>query len=114
MKKKAATENETAIAQAEREKQVAIKQAEAAAEKVRIEAEAKANAVKLAADAEAFRLQSINQNLTELTIRNTLAERWNGKLPSVVGSGATGIMDLSALLNGEAADGAEMTKEAEQ
>ena len=114
VKKRAATENETAIAQAEREKQVAIKQAEAAAEKVRIEAEAKANAVKLAADAEAFRLQSINQNLTELTIRNTLAERWNGKLPSVVGSGATGIMDLSALLNGEAAGGAEMTKEAEQ
>ena len=101
VKKRAATENETAIAQAEREKQVAIKQAEAAAEQVRIEAEAKANAVKLAAEAEAFRLQSINQNLTDLTIRNTLAERWNGKLPSVMGSGATGLMDMTGLLDVE-------------
>ena len=101
VKKRAATENETAIAQAEREKQVAIKQAEAAAEQVRIEAEANANAVKLAAEAEAFRLQSINQNLTDLTIRNTLAERWNGKLPSVMGSGATGLMDMTGLLDVE-------------
>ena len=104
VKKKAATENETAIAQAEREKQVSIKQAEAAAEKVRIEAEAKANAVKLAAEAEAFRLQSINENLTDLTIQNTLAENWDGKLPNVVGSGATGIMDLSGLLGSETGD----------
>lgn len=98
VKKKAATENETAIAQAEREKQVAIKAAEAAAEKVRIEAEAQANAVKLAAEAEAFRLQSINENLTELTIQNTLAERWNGKLPTVTG-GVAGLLDVSGLLN---------------
>ena len=99
VKKKAATENETAIAQAEREKQVAIKQAEAAAEKVRIEAEAQANAVKLAADAEAFRLESINQNLTELTIQNTLAERWDGKLPTVSG-GANGLLDIGSLIYG--------------
>ncbi len=97
VRKKAATENETAIAQAEREKQVAIKQAEAEAEKLRIEAEAKANAVRLAAEAEAFRLQSINQNLTEQTILNTLAERWNGKLPTVVGD-AKAIMNLGDLL----------------
>ena len=107
IRKKAATENETAIAQAEREKQVAIKQAEADAEKVRIEAEAKANAVKLAAEAEAFRLQSINENLTGLTIQNTLAENWDGKLPNVVGSGATGIMNLSGLLGDEAGDDAD-------
>lgn len=97
VRKKAATENETAIAQAEREKQVAIKQAEAAAEKVRIEAEAKANAVKLAAEAEAFRLESINKNLTDQTIQNTLAERWDGKLPTVMGGSGT-IMNLSDLL----------------
>ena len=54
VKKKAATENETAIAQAEREKQVAIKQAEADAEKVRIQAEA--NAEKLRIEAEAVNL----------------------------------------------------------
>ena len=101
VKKKAATENETAIAQAEREKQVAIKAAEAAAEKERIEAEAQANAVKLAAEAEAFRLQSINENLTDLTIQNTLAERWDGRLPTVSG-GATGILDVSKLLDNAA------------
>lgn len=100
VKKKAATENETAIAQAEREKQVAIKQAEADAEKLRIEAEAKANAVKLAADAEAYRLDNINKNLTDDTIRNTLAERWDGKLPTVVGTGAAGILEIDRLLDG--------------
>ena len=99
VKKKAATENETAIAQAEREKQVAIKQAEAAAEKLRIEAEAKANAVKLAAEAEAYRLESINKNLTPQTIQNTLAERWDGKLPTVTG-GATGLLDIGSLIYG--------------
>lgn len=102
VKKKAATENETAIAQAEREKQVAIKQAEADAEKLRIGAEAKANAVKLAADAEAYRLSNINKNLTDETIRNTIAERWNGELPTVVGTGAAGILDIDRLLDGEA------------
>jgi len=106
VKKKAATENETAIAQAEREKQVSIKQAEAEAEKLRIEAEAKANAVKLAAEAEAYRLESINRNLTELTIQNTLAERWDGKLPTVSGTGAAGILNLGDLLGEGDADGA--------
>lgn len=115
VKKKAATENETAIAQAEREKQVSIKQseaeaekvriqAEANAEKVRIEAEAKANAVKLAAEAEAFRLESINKNLTDLTIQNTIAERWDGKLPTVVGD-ANALLNFSDLLGGASGTG---------
>ena len=53
LKKKAATENETAIAQAEREKQVSIKQSEAEAERVRIAAEAQAQSTLIAAQAEA-------------------------------------------------------------
>ena len=101
LKKKAATENETAIAQAEREKQVAIKQSEAQAESVRIAAQAEADAVKLAADAEAYRLQKINEQLSEKTIQNTLAERWDGKLPGVVGSGVTGILNLDDMTEGE-------------
>ena len=100
LKKKAATENETAIAQAEREKQVSIKQSEAEAERVRIAAEAEANAVKLAADAEAYRLQKINEQLSEKTIFNTLAENWDGKLPGVVGAGTTGILNLDSAVNG--------------
>ena len=105
LKKKAATENETAIAQAEREKQVSIKQAEANAERLRIDAEAKAAAVKMAADAEAYRLENINRNITDKTIQNTLAERWNGELPTVVGTGAAGIMDFSALMEGSLPQG---------
>ena len=101
LKKKAATENETAIAQAEREKQVAIKQSEAQAESVRIAAQAEADAVKLAADAEAYRLQKINEQLSEKTIQNTLAERWDGKLPEVMGTGATGILNLNDMLETE-------------
>ena len=101
LKKKAATENETASAQAEREKQVAIKQSEAQAESVRIAAQAEADAVKLAADAEAYRLQKINEQLSEKTIQNTLAERWDGKLPEVMGTGATGTLNLNDMLETE-------------
>ena len=113
LKKKAATENETAIAQAEREKQVTIKQSEAEAERVRIAAEAQAqstriaaqaeaDAVKLAADAEAYRLEQIGGQLTDKTILNTIAENWNGELPGVVGSGMTGILNLDDILEGGA------------
>lgn len=94
LKKKAATENETAIAQAEREKKVAITKSEAEAESVLIAAKADADAVKLAADAEAYRLSQIGKQLTETTIKNTLAERWDGKLPGVVGATAAGILNL--------------------
>lgn len=105
LKKKAATENETAIAQAEREKQVSIKQSEAEAERVRIAAEAQAkstliaaqadaDAVKLAADAEAYRLEKIGEQLTQETILNTIAENWNGELPGVVGTNPMGVLNL--------------------
>lgn len=96
LKKKAATENETAIAQAEREKKVAITKSEAEAESVLIAAKADADAVKLAADAEAYRLSQIGGQLTEATIRNTLAERWDGKLPGVVGANTAGILNLDS------------------
>ena len=109
LKKKAATENETAIAQAEREKQVSIKQSEAEAERVRIAAEAQAqstliaaqaeaDAVKLAADAEAYRLEQVGRQLTDKTILNTLADNWNGELPGVIGAGAAGILNLDEMV----------------
>lgn len=111
LKKKAATENETAIAQAEREKQVAITQSQAEAESVRIAAQAEADAVKLAADAEAYRLQKVNEQLSAMTIQNTLAERWDGKLPGFVGGGATGVIDIAELLDGAQEDGASAAGE---
>ena len=110
VKKKAATENETAIAQAEREKQVSIKQSEAEAERVRIEAEAqaqstliaaqaKADAVKLAADAEAYRLENEGKYVTTSLIDKILAENWDGKLPNVVGGDVKGILNVDSLLD---------------
>ena len=115
LKKKAATENETAIAQAEREKQVSIKQSEAEAERVRIAAaaqaqstliaaQAEADAVKLAADAEAYRLEQIGKQLTDKTILNTLADNWNGELPGVIGAGAAGILNLDEMVKGGAGE----------
>lgn len=115
VKKKAATENETAIAQAEREKQVSIKQSEADAERVRIEAEAQAqstliaaqaqaDAVKLAADAEAYRMQSEGKYVTASLIDKILAENWDGKLPNVVGGDVKGILNVDSLLDTEATE----------
>lgn len=109
LKKKAATENETAIAQAEREKQVSIKQSEAEAERVRIEAEAKAKSVliaaqaeaeatKLAADAESYRLETISKYITEGIIQMTISEKWDGQLPTVVGTDTAGIMDITSMI----------------
>ena len=105
LKKKAATENDTAIAPAEREKQVAIKQSEAQAQSVLIAAQADADAIKLAADAEAYRLQKVSEQLTEKAIFNTLALNWDGKLPAVIGEGTTGILDLGDMVSGD--DGQE-------
>ena len=115
VKKKAATENETAIAQAEREKQVSIKQSEAEAERVRIEAEAqaqstliaaqaKADAVKLAADAEAYRMQNEGKYVSDSLIDKILAENWDGKLPNVVGGDVKGILNVDSLLDAEASE----------
>ena len=115
VKKKAATENETAIAQAEREKQVSIKQSEAEAERVRIEAEAqaqstliaaqaKADAVKLAADAEAYRLENEGKYVTTSLIDKILAENWDGKLPNVVGGDVKGILNVDSLMDTEASE----------
>ena len=110
VKKKAATENETAIALAEREKQVSIKQSEAEAERVRIEAEAQAqstliaaqaqaDAVKLAADAEAYRMENEGKYVTASLIDKILAENWDGKLPNVVGGDVKGILNVDSLLD---------------
>ena len=104
LKKKAATENETAIAQAEREKQVAIKQSEAQAQSVLIAAKADADAVKLAADAEAYRLKQLAEQLTDKAILNTLVNNWNGELPAVFGADAAGIFDLTGAVSGTDAE----------
>ena len=70
-------ENNTAIAKAEADKKVAIANAEAEAEATRIAAEAEAAANKLIAEA-----------LTDEILKSKFYEKWDGKLPSVMGDNA--------------------------
>ena len=73
---RAEIENRTALAKAEAEKKAAILKAEADAEKIRIAAEAQAKANQL-----------ISESLSTELIELRKIEVWDGKLPSVVGSG---------------------------
>lgn len=70
-------ENNTAIAKAEADKKVAIANAEAEAEATRIVAEAEAAANKL-----------IAESLTDEILKSKFYEKWDGKLPSVMGDNA--------------------------
>lgn len=70
-------ENNTAIAKAEADKKVAIANAEAEAETTRIAAEAEAAANKL-----------IAESLTDEILKSKFYEKWDGKLPSVMGDNA--------------------------
>ena len=47
-------------------------------------------------------MDSIGGNLTDLTILNTIAENWDGKLPAVLGSELSGLLDFRGLLSGGA------------
>lgn len=77
-------EAQTAKIQAEKDKEVA----EIAAEKKVIEAEAAAEATRIAAEAEADANAQIAASLTPELIEKIKYERWDGKMPTVSGSGA--------------------------
>lgn len=67
-------ENETAIAKAEADKKVSIANAEAKAQATLIEAQAEADANKL-----------LVESLTDAVLRSKFYEKWDGKLPTVMG-----------------------------
>lgn len=71
-------ENETAVSKAEADKKVAITNAEAKAEATRISAEAEANANQL-----------LQESLTDPILKSKFYEKWDGKLPQVMGEKAT-------------------------
>ena len=79
---KQAIENKTAIEKAEADKTVEIKKAEAEAESKRIAAEAEAEANKV-----------INESLNDRILESKFYEKWNGKLPTVMGDSAS-IVDI--------------------
>lgn len=82
-KLKADYENEKKIAQAEAEAAAKLKEAQA---EIDI-ATAKAEALKIAADAEAEANRIIAESLTPDILSKILADKWDGKMPTVVGNG---------------------------
>jgi regulator of protease activity HflC (stomatin/prohibitin superfamily) len=82
-KLKAEYENEKKVAQAEAEAAAKLKEAEAAIEIAKAESEAK----KIAAEGEAKANKIITESLTDIILEKIYAEKWDGKLPSVVGNG---------------------------
>lgn len=82
-------DREVARIQAEKDKEVAQIQAEQAI----IKAEAEAEALRIAAEAEAEANRKIAASLTAELIEKLKYEAWDGKLPTVTGSGGT-IIDI--------------------
>ena len=87
-------EAQTAKIKAEKEKQVALIEAEKnketaliQAEQAKIKAEGEAEAKKIAAEAEAQANRKIAESLTPELIEKIKYETWDGKLPTVQGSG---------------------------
>jgi len=78
-----AIKNETAIAKAEADKKVDIANAEAKAERKRIAAEAEAEDNKL-----------LDESLNDNILKSKFYEKWDGKLPTVMGEG-TAIVDVA-------------------
>lgn len=93
-KLKADYENDTKVAKAEAEAEAKLKAAQAEIEIAKAEAEAK----KIAAEGEAAANDIINNSITDKIIDKTIAEKWDGKLPSVVGGNESGIMLPSEVL----------------
>lgn len=86
----ATIEAETAQIQAEKDREVARIQAEEAI----IKAQGEAEALRIAAEAEAAANEMIAASLTDNLIEKIKYEQWDGKMPSVTGTGAT-IVDVN-------------------
>lgn len=94
-------EAQTAKVQAEKDKQVALIEAQKnketaliQAEQAKIKAEGEAEAKKIAAEAEAEANRKIAESLTPELIEKIKYETWDGKLPTVQGSGMP-IIDIT-------------------
>ena len=76
------------------ENQKNVEKAEADAQAKEKAAQGEANAIKIKAEAEAEANKKVADSLTDEILRNKYYEKWNGKLPEVVGS------DANVILNG--------------
>jgi regulator of protease activity HflC (stomatin/prohibitin superfamily) len=82
-KLKAEYENQTKVAQAAAEAEAKLKAAQAEIEI----AKAKAEALKIAAEAEAEANKTVASSITDKIIEKLFYEKWDGKLPTVMGDG---------------------------
>jgi regulator of protease activity HflC (stomatin/prohibitin superfamily) len=88
-KLKADYENQTKIAQAAAEAEAKLKAAQAEIEI----AKAQAEALKIAAEAEAEANMTVADSITEKILEKIFYEKWDGKLPQVMGDGSA-ILDI--------------------
>ncbi len=75
-----------------------VKEAEANAKIDVAKAEGKARATKIKADAEAYYNRTIAASLSPMIIQEDLIEKWDGKMPQIVG-GSGMMMDVSKIMN---------------
>lgn len=80
---------EQKLKKAETDKQSAVVNAQAEAEKKKIAAEAEAAATKVKADAQAEANEKLNKSISKNLIDYEIANKWNGELPKVSGSNGT-------------------------
>mgnify|MGYP000018287563 CR=1 FL=1 len=88
---------EQQLKKAETDKKTAVVSAQAEAEKKKIAAQAEADATLTKAEAQAKANKKLNDSLSDKVIQYNYAQKWNGELPKVSGSGAT-IVDSSSIL----------------
>ncbi|MDO4492401.1 MAG: SPFH domain-containing protein [Clostridia bacterium] len=79
------------------EQEQALVIANTEAQKRVIAAEAQANEIKMLAEATAESNRTIAESLSDELIRYRTVDKWDGMLPSVVGSGTTPMIDISGL-----------------
>ena len=75
-----------------------VKQAEANAQIAIAKAKGEAEATKVKADAEAYYNRTIAASLSPMIIQEDLIEKWDGKMPQIVG-GSGMMMDVSKIMN---------------
>ena len=75
-----------------------VKEAEANAKIAIAKAKGNADATKIKADAEAYYNRTIAASLSPMIIQEDLIEKWDGKMPQIVG-GSGMMMDISKIMN---------------
>lgn len=96
-KLKADYENQTKVAQAEAEAEAKLKKAQAEIDIAKAEAEAK----KIAAEGEAAANRIIAESITSEILEKMYYDKWDGKLPTVVGGDGDYILPADIIKQGE-------------